>query len=164
MPIYDEIQKQSKVKHILVRHEQAAVHAADAYARSTNESGVALVTSGPGVTNAVTGASYRVYGFDSNGDYIGTSSYPCYWARCLSKVDAVGITRPCVKHNFLVKNVDDISITIKKAFHIASTGRPGPVLVDIFKDIATINGKCSTPKQLLFVRMTPLSKMMFQMG
>ncbi len=146
LPIYDEIQKQSAVKHILVRHEQAAVHAADAYARSTNHVGVALVTSGPGVTNAVTGIATAY--MDSVPMVIISGQVPTHaiGQDAFQEVDAVGITRPCVKHNFLVKNVDDISITIKKAFHIASTGRPGPVLVDIPKDITTINGKYFYPK------------------
>ncbi len=148
LPIYDELEKQDKVKHILVRHEQAAVHAADAYARSTEEVGVALVTSGPGVTNAITGIATAY--MDSVPMVIITGQVPTHaiGQDAFQEVDTVGITRPCVKHNFLVKNVDDISVTIKKAFHIAATGRPGPVVVDIPKDITTIKGKYFYPKSV----------------
>ena len=148
LPIYDEIEKQNKVKHILVRHEQAAIHAADAYARSTHNVGVALVTSGPGVTNAITGIATAY--MDSVPMVIITGQVPTHaiGQDAFQEVDTVGITRPCVKHNFLVKNVDDISVTIKKAFHIASTGRPGPVVVDIPKDITTVKGKYFYPKSV----------------
>ncbi len=124
--IYDELFKQDKVKHILVRHEQGAVHAADGYARSTDKVGVALVTSGPGVTNAVTGIATAY--MDSIPLVIITGQVPTHaiGLDAFQECDTVGITRPCVKHNFLVKDVKDIAITIKKAFYIAATGRPGP--------------------------------------
>ena len=133
--IYDALFKQDKVKHILVRHEQAALHAADAYSRSTTKVGVALVTSGPGVTNAVTGIATAY--MDSVPMVVITGQVPTHaiGQDAFQECDTVGITRPCVKHNFLVKDVKELASTIKKAFHIAATGRPGPVLVDIPKDI-----------------------------
>src|SRR5271154_991985 len=133
--LYDELFKQDKVKHILVRHEQGAVHAADGYARSTDKVGVALVTSGPGVTNAVTGITTAY--MDSIPLVVIAGQVPTYaiGEDAFQECDTVGITRPCVKHNFLVKDVKDIALTIKKAFYIAATGRPGPVVVDIPKDI-----------------------------
>ncbi|MBI4193805.1 MAG: acetolactate synthase 3 large subunit, partial [Betaproteobacteria bacterium] len=133
--IYDELFKQDQVKHILVRHEQGAVHAADGYARSTSKVGVALVTSGPGVTNAVTGIATAY--MDSIPLVIVTGQVPTHaiGQDAFQECDTVGITRPCVKHNFLVKDVRDIAVTMKKAFYIAATGRPGPVVVDIPKDI-----------------------------
>jgi acetolactate synthase-1/2/3 large subunit len=134
--IYDELFKQDKVKHVLVRHEQAAVHAADGYARSSNKIGVALVTSGPGVTNAVTGIATAY--MDSIPLVIISGQVPTHaiGLDAFQEVDTVGITRPCVKHNFLVKDINELATTIKKAFYIASTGRPGPVLVDIPKDVS----------------------------
>ena len=134
--IYDALFAQDKVKHILVRHEQAAVHAADGYARSTDKVGVALVTSGPGVTNAVTGIATAY--MDSIPMVIISGQVPSTMIGedAFQEVDTVGITRPCVKHNFLVKDVKDIAVTIKKAFYLARSGRPGPVLVDIPKDIS----------------------------
>jgi acetolactate synthase-1/2/3 large subunit len=135
--IYDALFNQDKVKHILVRHEQAAVHAADGYARSSENVGVAIVTSGPGLTNAVTGIATAY--MDSIPMVILSGQVPTFaiGEDAFQEVDAVGITRPCVKHNFLVKDVKDIAITIKKAFYLARTGRPGPVLVDIPKDISS---------------------------
>jgi acetolactate synthase I/II/III large subunit len=134
--IYDELFKQDKVKHVLVRHEQAAVHAADGYARSSDKVGVALVTSGPGVTNAVTGIATAY--MDSIPLVIISGQVPTHaiGLDAFQEVDTVGITRPCVKHNFLVKDVSELASTMKKAFYIASTGRPGPVLVDIPKDVS----------------------------
>ena len=133
--IYDEIFKQNKFKHVLVRHEQAAVHAADAYARATGRVGVALVTSGPGVTNAVTGIATAY--MDSIPIVVVTGQVPtaAIGLDAFQEVDTVGITRPCVKHNFLVKDVKDLAATMKKAFIIAATGRPGPVVVDVPKDV-----------------------------
>lgn len=133
--LYDELFKQDKVRHILVRHEQAAVHAADGYARSSNQVGVALVTSGPGVTNAVTGIATAY--LDSIPMVVISGQVPtaAIGLDAFQEVDTVGITRPCVKHNFLVKDIAELAVTIKKAFYIASTGRPGPVLVDIPKDV-----------------------------
>jgi acetolactate synthase-1/2/3 large subunit len=136
--IYDAIFKQNKLQHILVRHEQGAVHAADGYARSTGKPGVALVTSGPGATNAITGIATAY--MDSSPMVIITGQVPTALIGndAFQEVDAVGISRPCTKHNFLVKDVKDLAETMKKAFYIATTGRPGPVLVDIPKDV-TIN-------------------------
>jgi acetolactate synthase-1/2/3 large subunit len=135
--IYDELFKQDKVKHVLVRHEQGAAHAADGYSRASNKVGVCLVTSGPGLTNAVTGIATAY--MDSIPMVILVGQVPTHaiGLDAFQEVDTVGITRPCVKHNFLVKNVADLALTIKKAFYLATTGRPGPVLVDIPKDITT---------------------------
>ena len=134
--IYDALFNQDKVKHILVRHEQAAIHAADGYARSTDKVGVALVTSGPGVTNAVTGIATAY--MDSIPMVVISGQVPTSYIGedAFQEVDAVGITRPCVKHNFLVKDARDIAVTLKKAFYLAKSGRPGPVLVDIPKDVS----------------------------
>ncbi|MHB8915172.1 MAG: biosynthetic-type acetolactate synthase large subunit [Thiobacillus sp.] len=133
--IYDAIFQQNKFKHVLVRHEQAAVHAADAYARATGRVGVALVTSGPGVTNAVTGIATAYMDSVPIVVVTGQVPVPAIGLDAFQEVDTVGITRPCVKHNFLVKDVKDLAATMKKAFHIAATGRPGPVVVDIPKDV-----------------------------
>lgn len=135
IPIYDEIFKQSAFQHILTGHEQGAAHAADAYARATGKPGVLIVTSGPGATNAVTGISTAysdsipliIISGQVGTSFIGTDAFQV--------CDTVGITRPCVKHNFLVRHVEDLAKTIKEAFYIATTGRPGPVLIDIPKDI-----------------------------
>ncbi|MDE2078001.1 MAG: acetolactate synthase 3 catalytic subunit [Burkholderiales bacterium] len=134
--IYDALYKQDTIEHVLVRHEQAAVHAADGYARATGEVGVALVTSGPGVTNAITGIATAY--MDSIPMVIITGQVPtaAIGLDAFQECDTVGITRPIVKHNFLVKDVADLAETMKKAFHIARTGRPGPVVVDIPKDVS----------------------------
>jgi acetolactate synthase-1/2/3 large subunit len=134
--IYDALYKQQTIQHVLVRHEQAAVHAADGYARATGDVGVALVTSGPGVTNAVTGIATAY--MDSIPMVIVTGQVPtaAIGLDAFQECDTVGITRPIVKHNFLVKDVRDLAMTMKKAFHIARTGRPGPVVVDIPKDVS----------------------------
>jgi acetolactate synthase-1/2/3 large subunit len=133
--LYDAIFLQQEVKHILVRHEQGAVHSADAYARSTGKPGVVLVTSGPGATNAVTGIATAHLDSIPMVIISGQVGTPVIGSDAFQEVDMVGITRPCVKHNFLVKNLDDLAVTMKKAFHVATTGRPGPVVVDIPKDI-----------------------------
>ena len=133
--LYDAIFHQEEVKHILVRHEQAAVHSADAYARSTGKPGVVLVTSGPGATNAVTGIATAHLDSIPLVVISGQVATPVIGSDAFQEVDMVGITRPCVKHNFLVKNLADLAVTMKKAFHVATTGRPGPVVVDIPKDI-----------------------------
>ena len=133
--IYDAIYRQEHVQHILVRHEQAATHAADGYARATGKPGVVLVTSGPGATNAVTGIATAFLDSIPMVVITGQVPTPVIGSDAFQEVDAVGITRPCVKHNFLVKNIDDLAITLKKAFYLASTGRPGPVVVDIPKDM-----------------------------
>ena len=134
--IYDALYKQNTMQHVLVRHEQAAVHAADGYARATGDVGVALVTSGPGVTNAVTGIATAY--MDSIPMVIITGQVPTHaiGLDAFQECDTVGITRPIVKHNFLVKDVRDLALTLKKAFHIARSGRPGPVVVDIPKDVS----------------------------
>ena len=133
--IYDAIYKQDAVKHILVRHEQGATHMADGYSRATGKPGVVLVTSGPGATNAVTGIATAH--MDSIPLVVITGQVPTHaiGMDAFQEVDCVGITRPCVKHNFLVKDVNDLALTLKKAFHIATSGRPGPVVVDIPKDV-----------------------------
>ena len=134
--IYDALYQQKSIQHILVRHEQAAVHAADGYARATGDVGVALVTSGPGVTNAVTGIATAY--MDSIPMVVISGQVPTHaiGMDAFQECDAVGITRPIVKHNFLVKDARDLAETLKKAFHIARSGRPGPVVVDIPKDVS----------------------------
>ena len=156
--IYDELFKQDKVKHILVRHEQAAVHAADGYSRATGRVGVALVTSGPGVTNAVTGIATAF--MDSIPMVIVSGQVPTHaiGLDAFQEVDTVGITRPCVKHNFLVKDVKQLAATMKKAFYIASTGRPGPVLVDIPKDVSMHMCDYDYPKTVSLRSYTPVIK------
>lgn len=135
LEIYDAIFRQQGFKHVLVRHEQAAVHAADAYSRSCDKVGVALVTSGPGATNAVTGIATAYMDSVPMVVISGQVATPAIGLDAFQEVDMVGITRPCVKHNFLVKDVKELATTIKKAFYIAATGRPGPVVVDIPKDV-----------------------------
>ncbi len=134
--IYDALYKQDSIEHVLVRHEQAAVHAADGYARATGEVGVALVTSGPGVTNAVTGIATAYMDSIPMVIITGQVPTPAIGLDAFQECDTVGITRPIVKHNYLVKDVRDLALTLKKAFHIARTGRPGPVVVDIPKDVS----------------------------
>ena len=133
--IYDAFHRQDDVQHILVRHEQGATHAADGYARATGRPGVVLVTSGPGITNAITGIATAYMDSIPMVVLSGQVMTPLIGYDAFQEIDAVGISRPCVKHNFLIQNVEDIASTIKKAFHIATSGRPGPVLVDIPKDI-----------------------------
>jgi len=156
--IYDELFKQDKVKHILVRHEQGAIHAADGYSRSTEKIGVALVTSGPGVTNAVTGIATAY--MDSIPLVIITGQVPTHaiGLDAFQECDAVGITRPCVKHNFLVKDVRDLAATMKKAFYIARTGRPGPVVVDIPKDVTSAMTEFEYPKSINMRSYNPVVK------
>jgi acetolactate synthase-1/2/3 large subunit len=146
--IYDAIDRQDRVKHILVRHEQAATHAADGYARSTGKPGVVLVTSGPGATNAVTGIATAY--MDSIPMVVITGQVPTSLIGndAFQEVDSVGITRPCVKHNFLVKDVNDLALTLKKAFYIATTGRPGPVVVDLPKDLTAASTNYEYPKEI----------------
>jgi acetolactate synthase-1/2/3 large subunit len=134
--IYDALYKQDSIQHVLVRHEQAAVHAADGYARATGDVGVALVTSGPGVTNAITGIATAYMDSIPMVIITGQVPTPAIGLDAFQECDTVGITRPIVKHNFLVKDVRDLAATVKKAFHIARTGRPGPVVVDIPKDVS----------------------------
>ena len=134
--IYDALYKQDSIQHILVRHEQAAVHAADGYARATGDVGVALVTSGPGVTNAVTGIATAYMDSIPMVILTGQVPTPAIGLDAFQECDTVGITRPIVKHNFLIKDVREMAETMKKAFHIARSGRPGPVVVDIPKDVS----------------------------
>src|SRR2546425_1217017 len=156
--IYDELFKQDKIKHILVRHEQGATHAADGYSRSSDKVGVALVTSGPGVTNAVTGIATAY--MDSIPMVIITGQVPTHaiGLDAFQECDTVGITRPCVKHNFLVKDVKDLALTIKKAFYLARTGRPGPVLVDIPKDVTSAKCPFAYPATVTMRSYNPVVK------
>lgn len=156
--IYDAIYKQNGFKHILVRHEQAAVHAADAYSRATGKVGVALVTSGPGATNAVTGIATAYMDSIPMVVISGQVPVPAIGMDAFQEVDMVGVTRPCVKHNFLVKDVKDIAETIKKAFYIAATGRPGPVVVDIPKDITAHSAPFAYPKSIEMRSYNPILK------
>ena len=156
--IYDAIFKQDHFKHILVRHEQAAVHAADAYARATGKVGVALVTSGPGATNAVTGIATAYMDSVPLVVLSGQVPTPAIGMDAFQEVDMVGITRPCVKHNFLVKDIKDLAATIKKAFYIAASGRPGPVVVDIPKDITAELHKFEYPKSVELRSYNPILK------
>lgn len=148
--IYDALHKQNDIKHILVRHEQGAAHAADGYARATGKPGVCLVTSGPGATNAITGIATAF--MDSVPLIVITGQVPSHaiGSDAFQEVDAVGISRPCVKHNFLVKDLNKLAETLKKAFYIATTGRPGPVVIDIPKDITAPHIKIpyEYPKQV----------------
>jgi len=156
--LYDELFKQDKVKHVLVRHEQGAIHAADGYARSTEKVGVAMVTSGPGVTNAVTGIATAY--MDSIPLVIITGQVPtaAIGQDAFQECDTVGITRPCVKHNFLVKDIKDLALTIKKAFYIASSGRPGPVVVDIPKDVTAQKTEFHYPQKVSMRSYNPVTK------
>ena len=156
--LYDELFKQNKVKHVLVRHEQGAIHAADGYARSTEKVGVALVTSGPGVTNAVTGIATAY--MDSIPLVVITGQVPTHaiGQDAFQESDTVGITRPCVKHNFLVKDVKDLALTMKKAFYIAATGRPGPVVVDIPKDVTTHKTDFAYPEKVSMRSYNPVTR------
>jgi acetolactate synthase I/II/III large subunit len=158
LPLYDELFKQDKLKHILVRHEQAAVHGADAYSRATGKVGAVLVTSGPGVTNAVTGIATAH--MDSIPIVIVTGQVPTHaiGQDAFQEVDTVGITRPCVKHNFLVKDIKDLAVTMKKAFYLAATGRPGPVLVDIPKDVQTAKTAYFYPQSVTMRSYNPVIK------
>jgi acetolactate synthase-1/2/3 large subunit len=156
--IYDALYKQNGFKHILVRHEQAAVHAADAYSRATGDVGVALVTSGPGATNAITGIATAYMDSIPLVVISGQVPVPAIGMDAFQEVDMVGVTRPCVKHNFLVKHVKDIAPTIKKAFFIAKTGRPGPVVVDIPKDITAHVADFIYPKTVEMRSYNPILK------
>src|ERR1700736_6793709 len=147
LPIYDALFQQDKLRHVLVRHEQGAVHAAEGYARSTGQVGCVLVTSGPGATNAVTGLTDAL--MDSIPLVVITGQVPTHLIGndAFQECDTVGITRPCTKHNYLVKNVADLPRVLHEAFHIAKSGRPGPVVVDIPKDIQFAKGSYSRPKE-----------------
>jgi acetolactate synthase, large subunit (EC 2.2.1.6) len=158
--IYDALFKQGSLKHILVRHEQAAAHAADGYARATGKCGVCLVTSGPGATNTVTGIATAYMDSIPLVVLTGQVPTPFIGSDAFQEVDTVGITRPCVKHNFLVKDVRDLALTIRKAFHIATTGRPGPVVVDIPKDVTDPNVRIPYvyPRQIRLRSYNPVEK------
>src|SRR6186713_1187481 len=147
LPIYDELFQQDKVKHILVRHEQGAGHAAEGYARSTGKAGVVLVTSGPGATNMVTPLTDAL--MDSIPVVCLTGQVPTHLIGndAFQECDTVGITRPCTKHNWLVKNVDDLSRVLHEAFYVARTGRPGPVVVDVPKDVQFAKGTYHPPRK-----------------
>ncbi len=148
LPIYDEIFQQNSIKHVLVRHEQGAVHAAEGYARSTGKPGVALVTSGPGATNAVTGLTDAL--MDSIPIVVLTGQVPTFMigSDAFQECDTVGITRPCTKHNWLVKETDKLASVMHEAFHIATSGRPGPVVIDIPKDVQFATGKYTEARQV----------------
>ena len=156
--IFDEIYKQTYFKTILVRHEQAAVHAADGYARATGKVGVSLVTSGPGFTNTITGLATAyadsipmvLISAQVANSLIGTDAF--------QEIDAIGISRPCVKHNFLVKSVADLPRVLKEAFYIARSGRPGPVHVDIPKDVTAIIGEFNYPNEIKIETYKPTYK------
>src|SRR6266853_3811185 len=147
LPIYDALFKQNALRHILVRHEQGAVHAAEGYARSTGRVGVVLVTSGPGATNAVTGLTDAL--MDSIPIVCLTGQVPTHLIGhdAFQEADTVGITRPCTKHNYLVKSIVDLPHVLHEAFHIATSGRPGPVVVDIPKDIQFAKGRYFKPTE-----------------
>ncbi|MCZ4351383.1 acetolactate synthase 3 large subunit [Roseovarius aestuarii] len=148
LPIYDEVFQQNDIRHILVRHEQGAVHAAEGYARSTGKPGVVLVTSGPGATNAVTGLTDAL--LDSIPIVVLTGQVPTFMigSDAFQEADTVGITRPCTKHNWLVKETDKLSGVIHEAFHVATAGRPGPVLIDIPKDVQFATGTYTGPQKV----------------
>ncbi len=148
LPIYDEIFQQNDIRHFLVRHEQGAVHAAEGYARSTGKPGVVLVTSGPGATNAVTGLTDAL--MDSIPLVVLTGQVPTFMigSDAFQEADTVGITRPCTKHNWLVKETDKLSGVLHEAFHVATSGRPGPVLIDIPKDVQFASGEYTGPRAL----------------
>lgn len=158
LEIYDAIFQQDSFRHVLVRHEQAAVHAADGYSRSSNKVGVALVTSGPGATNAVTGIATAYSDSIPMVVISGQVGTPAIGLDAFQEVDMVGITRPCVKHNFLVKDVNDLAATMKKAFYIASTGRPGPVVVDIPKDVTIAKTDFHYPDSVNIRSYVPINK------
>ena len=145
LPLYDALFKQNRLRHILVRHEQAAVHAAEGYARSTGRVGCVVVTSGPGATNAVTGLTDAL--MDSIPVLCLTGQVPTHLIGndAFQEADTTGITRPCTKHNYLVKHVDDLARTLHEAFYVCSTGRPGPVVVDLPKDVQFATGTYVPP-------------------
>ena len=148
LPIYDEIFQQNHIQHVLVRHEQGAVHAAEGYARSTGKVGVALVTSGPGATNAVTGLTDAL--MDSIPILVLTGQVPTFMigTDAFQEADTVGITRPCTKHNWLVKDTEKLASVMHEAFHVATSGRPGPVLIDIPKDVQFATGTYTQKKAM----------------
>ncbi len=156
--IYDALYKQDAIEHILVRHEQGATHAADGYARATGKPGVVLVTSGPGATNAVTGIATAFMDSIPLVVFTGQVATHMIGNDAFQEVDSIGITRPCVKHNFLVKDVKDLAATIKKAFYVATSGRPGPVVVDIPKDITADSCEYEYPQEVEMRSYRPVVK------
>ena len=158
LPIYDAIFQQNDIRHILVRHEQAAAHAAEGYARSTGRPGVVLVTSGPGATNAVTGMTDAL--MDSIPIVVLTGQVPTFMIGndAFQEADTVGITRPCTKHNWLVKDTAKLAETIHQAFHVATHGRPGPVLVDIPKDVQFATARYTPPAEARVSHYQPRTK------
>ncbi len=156
--IYDALYVQEDIKHILVRHEQAALHAADGYSRACGKPGVALVTSGPGLTNAVTGIANAYMDSIPLVVFSGQVPTALIGNDAFQEVDAVGITRPCVKHNFLVRDIKNLAETIKKAFYIATTGRPGPVLIDLPKDVTIAKAEYHYPKKVKLRSYNPTIK------
>ena len=152
LEIYDAIFQLNKFQHILVRHEQAAVHAADAYARTSGKVGVALVTSGPGATNAITGIATAYTDSVPIVVISGQVGTPAIGSDAFQEIDMIGISRPCVKHNFLVTNINELAETVKKAFQIAASGRPGPVVIDVAKDVTQAMAKFSYPQEDIFIR------------
>ena len=156
--LYDALEQQNDIKHILVRHEQAATHAADGYARSTGRPGVVLVTSGPGATNAITGIATAYMDSIPMVVFTGQVFTSLIGNDAFQEVDSIGITRPCVKHNFMVKDVKDLSKTIKKAFYIATTGRPGPVVIDLPKDITADKTLFDYPENISIRSYNPVVK------
>src|SRR6201992_1583494 len=151
LPLYDALFKQDRIKHILVRHEQAATHAAEGYARSTGKPGVVLVTSGPGATNAVTGIAGAL--MDSIPLIVITGQVATHLigTDAFQECDTIGITRPCTKHTYLVKSVEDLPRILHEAFHIATTGRPGPVVIDIPKDVQFAKAAYQGPAEVKHV-------------
>lgn len=158
LPLYDAFYRQTYFKHILVRHEQAALHMADAYARSTGKVGVAVVTSGPGATNAVTGIATAYADSVPLVVFSGQVATPLIGSDAFQECDTVGITRPCVKHNYLVKKIEDLPRILKEAFYIARSGRPGPVLVDLPKDIQDAKAPFEYPDTIDIVSYRPVVK------
>lgn len=158
LPLYDAFYRQTYFKHILVRHEQAALHMADAYARSTGQVGVAVVTSGPGATNAVTGIATAYADSVPLVVFSGQVATPLIGSDAFQECDTVGITRPCVKHNYLVKKIEDLPRILKEAFYIARSGRPGPVLVDLPKDIQDAEAAFEYPDTIDIVSYRPVVK------
>ena len=158
LTIYDALYMQDKIKHYLVRHEQAAIHAAEGYARTTGKCGVALVTSGPGACNAITGIANAYYDGYPLVVFTGQVSSDLIGGDAFQEADIVGITRSCCKHNYLVKDVKDLARVIKEAFYIATTGKPGPVVVDLPKDIINAKTTFNYPKEVKLAGYNPTYK------
>ena len=158
LPIYDALFQQNQIRHILVRQEGGAVHAAEGYARSTGKVGVVLVTSGPGATNAVTGLTDAL--MDSIPIICLTGQVPTHLIGndAFQECDTTGITRPCTKHNYLVKDVEDLSKVMHEAFHVARSGRPGPVVIDLPKDVCMAQGTYQAPEKINLDKYQPRLK------